>query len=154
MIQYYGALWEAAMQGGYIVMTSPSNRSSVPAAESAHAALSAGPRQLRGGSMPRSTINIDKSLDALSLTGIQSKVGTETTTAFKFIRADHQLEAAVDDYESNETDGDAGFDLCMIININRVDTTGRGPPPGASPTWQPLTRIRVLLMSMSISTAK
>ena len=33
LIQYYDALWEAAMKGRYIVKTSPSNRLSVPVAE-------------------------------------------------------------------------------------------------------------------------
>ena len=109
VIRYYSVLWDAAMYGGYFVKTSPSNHSSVPVSESAIAALSA-PRLPRGGSLPLLTVNIDKSLDALSLAGIQSKAGTETTTAFNAIRAD-RLEAAVDDYEGDEMSGDAGFDI-------------------------------------------
>ena len=120
VILYYGSLRKAAMQGGYILKTPLSNRSSVPV-ESANAATE-GPRLPRGGSTPRSTINIDKSLGALSLAGIQSEAGTETTTAFNAIRAD-RLEAAVDDYEGNETSGDAGFELYMIIDSNRVSIT-------------------------------
>ena len=50
-----------------------------------------------------------------------SEAGTETTTAFNAIRAD-RLEAAVDNYEGNQT-GDTGFDLVMILDSNRVPTT-------------------------------
>ena len=76
--------------------------------------------------MLRSTtnININQSLDALCLAGIQSKEGTKTTTAFYSIGM-VQLEAAVDDYLGHEMSGNAvhGFDIAMIVDAKQVETT-------------------------------
>ncbi len=68
------------------------------------------------------TVNIEKSLKALSLERIQNEADNETTTAFNAIRV-NRLESAVDDSEGNHTSGNAGFELVIIINSNRVPTT-------------------------------
>ena len=76
--------------------------------------------------MLRSTANIDidKSLDALCLSGIQSAEGIETTSAFHSIGTD-QLEAAVDNFLGHETSGDAihGFDIACIVDAKQVQFT-------------------------------
>ena len=113
------------MAAGHIIKSSPSNRQSVERGESAHsavAALAAAPPRLpRGGSTLRSTDNIDinQSLDALCLAGFDSEEGTETTSAFHSIGTD-KIHAAVDYFLGHEMYGEAGFDICMIIDSKQV----------------------------------